>query len=57
MITMHRVDTANKKQVGEFVEFPFRLYKDCPLNIKTIGCVANRSNPRPIASNKKIPVR
>ncbi len=28
MITIEKVDTTSKKQVNEFVEFPFRIYKD-----------------------------
>jgi len=30
MLTIQPVDTANKPQVKQFVEFPFKLYKDCP---------------------------
>jgi hypothetical protein len=30
MLTIEKVDTANKEQVKRFVELPFRLYKDCP---------------------------
>ncbi len=29
MVTIHPVDTDNKLQVKQFVEFPFELYKDC----------------------------
>lgn len=28
MISIEKVDTSSKKQVNEFVEFPFRIYKD-----------------------------
>ncbi len=28
MINIEKVDTSSKKQVNEFVEFPFRIYKD-----------------------------
>ncbi|MCX6082587.1 MAG: hypothetical protein NTW32_23915 [Chloroflexi bacterium] len=30
MLTIENVDTANKSQVKRFVQFPHRLYKDCP---------------------------
>lgn len=30
MLTIEKVDTANKVQVKRFVELPYRLYKDCP---------------------------
>ncbi len=30
MATIQLVDTQDKAQVKQFVEFPFRLYKDCP---------------------------
>jgi hypothetical protein len=30
MLTIEKVDTNNKTQVKRFVEFPYRLYKDCP---------------------------
>jgi len=30
MLTIEKVDTANKEQVKQFVELPYRLYKDCP---------------------------
>jgi len=30
MVTIQQVDTSNKKQVKQFVEFPYQLYKDCP---------------------------
>jgi GNAT superfamily N-acetyltransferase len=30
MIQVEKVDTNQKKQVKQFVEFPYRLYKDCP---------------------------
>jgi hypothetical protein len=30
MVTIQLVDTKDKAQVRQFVEFPFRLYKDCP---------------------------
>lgn len=30
MLTVEKVDTANKRQVKRFVELPFRLYGDCP---------------------------
>jgi GNAT superfamily N-acetyltransferase len=30
MITVEKVDTGNKSQVGRFVEFYYDLYKDCP---------------------------
>jgi hypothetical protein len=30
MLTIQPVDTTNKPQVKQFVEFPFELYKDCP---------------------------
>lgn len=30
MLTIEKVDTGNKGQVKRFVEFPRRLYKDCP---------------------------
>lgn len=28
---IHKLDTYNKQDVTRFVEFPFRLYRDCPL--------------------------
>lgn len=30
MVTIEKVDTGNKKQVKRFVEFPYRIYADCP---------------------------
>lgn len=30
MLTIEKVDTANKKQVKRFVELPHRLYQNCP---------------------------
>jgi hypothetical protein len=30
MLQIEKVDTNNKSQVRRFVEFPYRLYKDCP---------------------------
>jgi hypothetical protein len=30
MLNIEKVDTGNKKQVREFVELPYRLYRDCP---------------------------
>lgn len=30
MVTVQKVDTDNKKQVKQFVKFPYELYKDCP---------------------------
>jgi len=30
MLSIEKVDTANKKPVRQFVEFPFRLYQNCP---------------------------
>ena len=30
MVTVEKIDTRNKKQVNEFVMFPFGLYKDVP---------------------------
>ncbi len=30
MIDVQIVDTSNKAQVRQFVEFPYRLYRDCP---------------------------
>src|ERR1051325_9602240 len=30
MLNIEKVDTGNKQQVKRFVEFPYRLYKDCP---------------------------
>ena len=30
MLTIQPVNTTNKPQVKQFVEFPFELYKDCP---------------------------
>jgi hypothetical protein len=30
MPVIEKVDLSNKKQVNDFVKFPFRLYKDCP---------------------------
>lgn len=30
MLTIETVDTENKEQVKQFVELPYRLYKDCP---------------------------
>jgi len=30
MVNMEKVDTHNKAQVRRFVEYPYKLYKDCP---------------------------
>ncbi len=30
MPAIEKVDLTNKKQINDFVKFPFRLYKDCP---------------------------
>ncbi len=30
MFTIDKIDTNNKAQVKQFVELPYRLYKDCP---------------------------
>ncbi len=30
MLSIEKVDTADKKQVRQFVEFPFHLYRNCP---------------------------
>jgi len=30
MLSIEKIDTNNKVQVKRFVEFPYRLYKDCP---------------------------
>ncbi|HEX6271009.1 MAG TPA: GNAT family N-acetyltransferase [Anaerolineales bacterium] len=30
MLTIEKIDTANKQQVKRFVELPYRLYEDCP---------------------------
>ncbi|NMB63004.1 MAG: hypothetical protein GYA18_11800 [Chloroflexi bacterium] len=30
MITIHKIDTSSKKDVNDFVMFPFQLYKDIP---------------------------
>ena len=30
MLSIEKVDTENKAQVKRFVEFPYKLYKDCP---------------------------
>ncbi len=30
MLTIEKVDTSNKRQVKRFVDFYYRLYKDCP---------------------------
>ena len=30
MLAIEKVDTKNKSQVKRFVEFPYKLYKDCP---------------------------
>lgn len=30
MITIHKIDTKSKKEVNEFVDLPFRLFKDVP---------------------------
>lgn len=30
MLAIEKVDTSNRQQVRRFVEFPHRLYKDCP---------------------------
>src|SRR5512134_2817755 len=30
MLNIEKVDTGNKKQVRQFVELPFRLYRDSP---------------------------
>ncbi len=30
MVVIQQVDTSNKKQVRQFVEFPYRLYQTCP---------------------------
>ena len=30
MITIHKVDTKSKKEVNEFVDLPFKLFKDVP---------------------------
>lgn len=30
MLTIEKVDTGNKSQVKRFVQFPHKLYKDCP---------------------------
>jgi len=30
MLTIHKIDTSNKKEVNDFVELPFKLYIDVP---------------------------
>ncbi|HET9590586.1 MAG TPA: hypothetical protein VFO91_17495 [Anaerolineales bacterium] len=30
MLNIEKIDTSNKKQVKQFVELPYRLYRDCP---------------------------
>jgi len=30
MLNVEKIDTSNKQQVKQFVELPYRLYKDCP---------------------------
>ena len=30
MITIRKIDTSSKKDVNDFVMFPFQLYKDIP---------------------------
>lgn len=30
MVTVHKVDTDSRQEVERFVQFPFRLYLDCP---------------------------
>jgi len=36
MLNIEKVDTSNKKQVKEFVQFPYRLYKDSPMWVPPI---------------------
>ena len=30
MIVIEKIDTRNKRHIHDYVQFPFRLYKDCP---------------------------
>ena len=30
MVEIHKVDTTDPRDVKRFVQFPFRLYRDCP---------------------------
>ena len=30
MITIHHIDPSDKRQARQFIDLPFRLYRDCP---------------------------
>ncbi len=50
MLTIEKVDTANKSQVRRFVELPHRLYKDCPqwvplLNVDAYTYLNRKKHP------------
>ncbi|GAB4489215.1 MAG: hypothetical protein Fur0016_21320 [Anaerolineales bacterium] len=50
MLTIEQVDLSNKKQIKRFVQFPHRLYKDCPqwvppLNIDVYAQLNPKKHP------------
>jgi hypothetical protein len=50
MITIEKVDTGDKKQVGRFVELPHRIYANCaqwvpPLNIDAYNQLNRKKHP------------
>ncbi len=47
MLSIEKVDTANKAQVRRFVQLPYRLYKDCPQWVPPLDLDAyNQLNPK-----------
>jgi hypothetical protein len=47
MLSIEKVDTANKAQVRRFVQLPYRLYKDCPQWVPPLNLDAyNQLNPK-----------
>ena len=50
MVTIEKIDTANKAQVRRFVELPFRIYRDCaqwvpPLNVDAYNQLNRKKHP------------
>jgi GNAT superfamily N-acetyltransferase len=50
MITIHKIDTGSKKEVNDFVDFPFQLFRDVPQWVPPI-----KSGVRDVLNRNKHP--